>query len=397
MKFLIFGLPLVQAWWDNGHMLAAEVARQQLPDDKVALLSDLLADWHLDFPGGDDLASAATWSDHIKCSPGGKPCRSPFDALSLFDSWHYANKPYDRDNLKLERIQEMQQRAFENPSLPWFLKEALHTLNASDTRFAFQLVLRMCLHVMGDLHQPLHLASGFFNDSEFGEVLDDKGGNLLEVRIAEAGGTEKKMNLHAFWDAAGGLYLANWPLLQADRADLRRNASSLLQEFPQSSFEEYDEAELRGCFDGRNEFERCSDTFDRWSNESFQKAIEHVYGNGLTVKTPLSASYIKSAQDFSRRQIALAGHRIHDLLLLVLRRLPEQRKPEPRAPAQGCNQFVTGLGAALSGAALASVFFLIIPLCRAGSGASSRDRLRRTNDLQLPIATASGSTSGSQG
>eukprot|EP00913_Durusdinium_trenchii_P005753 g5367.t1 len=42
---LLFTIPPVAwAWWDNGHMLTAEIARQQLTKSQVAVINGLLED-----------------------------------------------------------------------------------------------------------------------------------------------------------------------------------------------------------------------------------------------------------------------------------------------------------------------------------------------------------------
>lgn len=350
----------VLAWWDTGHMLVAEVARQQLPSDQVAQLNTLLSEWEVAYPGMVDIVSSAVWPDQIKCVEPSPYCTSPkLDGLDLFDGWHYTNYPYNPDNLVLT---ESEKTVDGNPSATWFLQEAMKTYGRSQTRFAFQLMLRFTLHIIGDLHQPLHCAAGYFNDTEFGQLLHgDLGGNLLNVQVSEPGGTIANLNLHAFWDGAGMLYVNNWPLSPEGVQDLQRNASNLIADFPKNTLPEYQQSDMQGCFDGVTKT-FCRDTFPRWANESFQKAVEHAYGMGLTLHGPLPADYVAQAQAFSRRQIALGGYRLADVLRVVLSKLP----PPPATTRSTTSQlwngnemfpfFIGGAGVAIISAAAAALW-----------------------------------------
>ena len=51
----------------------------------------------------------------------------------------------------------------------------------------------LCLHLVGDIHQPLHTAQLFTVEYRTG----DRGGNEICVRVTQAG---QPMDLHRFWD-----------------------------------------------------------------------------------------------------------------------------------------------------------------------------------------------------
>ena len=80
-------------WWDYGHMLVAEVARQQLNATEVAALNGVLSDWARDFPNSSDVVSVAPWPDMIKCKSVSPFCRNPKpEAIGLFSAWHFDDK-----------------------------------------------------------------------------------------------------------------------------------------------------------------------------------------------------------------------------------------------------------------------------------------------------------------
>jgi hypothetical protein len=108
------------------------------------------------------------------------------------------------------------------------------------------------VHFMGDLHQPMHAAGGQVRDEQTGQMVMDRGGNLVKIRLL---GVET--NLHSAWD---GL-LVDWgPTTVDDYADH-------LMTF-----------EMRG----RSVEELQRGTLDDWFNESHYAAVHDSYaiGNG---------------------------------------------------------------------------------------------------------------------
>jgi hypothetical protein len=55
------------------------------------------------------------------------------------------------------------------------------------------MMMRYLIHVIGDIHQPLH-ASELFNDGLF--VNGDQGGNLFKIKYKD-----HIDNLHKLWDS----------------------------------------------------------------------------------------------------------------------------------------------------------------------------------------------------
>merc|ERR1711920_1093087 len=66
----------------------------------------------------------------------------------------------------------------------------------------------------------------------------------------------------------------------------------------------------------------CMKLFKRWANETHWLAVTEAYGHGLTEGQVPSAEYIANLQQVSRRQIALGGYRLADILRAILPKLP---------------------------------------------------------------------------
>jgi hypothetical protein len=146
-------------WFDFGHRLVAEIAESRFTDPTREAVRDLLA--------GQSAADASLWADRIRFQ---RRDTSPF---------HFVNIPlgagaYDpvRDcpggRCVIGAVDSFQ-RVLASPSAP---------------RSERAEALRFLLHLIGDLHQPLHVADN-----------QDKGGNNTQVRLGERG-----TNLHKAWD-----------------------------------------------------------------------------------------------------------------------------------------------------------------------------------------------------
>jgi hypothetical protein len=146
-------------WFDFGHRLVAEVAESRFTDHTRAAVRDLLA--------GQSPADASLWADRIRSQ---RRDTSPL---------HYVNIPLIADAYDPVRdcpdgrcvigAVDSFQRVLASPSAP---------------RSERVEALRFLLHLIGDLHQPLHVADN-----------QDKGGNNTQVRLGGRG-----TNLHKAWD-----------------------------------------------------------------------------------------------------------------------------------------------------------------------------------------------------
>ena len=160
--------PPALAWGADGHRLVADFAQARLSAPARAEADRLLA---LD-PGA-TLASLATWADEVR-----NPATAP---------WHYVNLPsdgacrFDDDRVCL------QGRCA--PSAIDRLTADLRRPSDDNRRLH---ALKYLLHLVADLHQPLH--AGW---------REDKGGNAFQLQAFGRGS-----NLHALWDSA---LISHWP------------------------------------------------------------------------------------------------------------------------------------------------------------------------------------------
>lgn len=163
-------------------------------------------------------------------------------------------------------------------------EETLSDTNASPELRA--VYLSWLIHLIGDMHQPLHCESYF--DAEFPN--GDRGGNDFYVKPEQQG-----VRLHGIWD--GLLGTVENPVIDW------RYALKLQADYPKASMPELNK----------------DTTPKSWSLESRKLAVKYGYLNGhLRGSTnsddalPLPEGYLKNAQAVAERRGALAGYRLAD-------------------------------------------------------------------------------------
>ena len=149
------------AWSTPGHRVVAAIAEERLSPDARALVREILGSTPMSDP------DVAGWADAQR-DPATKP-------------WHYVNVPMgaagydaDRDCPRGECVVAAIARAETR------LRDARSALDRADA-------LRWLLHLVADVHQPLHAGDR-----------GDRGGNDLPTRRARGRG--QPGNLHRVWD-----------------------------------------------------------------------------------------------------------------------------------------------------------------------------------------------------
>ena len=149
------------AWGKTGHRVVAAIADTQLSGLARAQIERILGP-------GQSLADVANWPDEQRSAPG--------------EFWHKTATPWHYVTLNGIIYDHAPPEGDALDALDRFSK-TLKDPNAS--RADKQLALRFIVHLVGDLHQPLHVGK-----------CCDRGAN--EVKVTWFG---KPTNLHAVWDS----------------------------------------------------------------------------------------------------------------------------------------------------------------------------------------------------
>ena len=145
-------------WFELGHRVVARIAETRLTPHAAAAVRDLL--------GGQSMADASAWADLIR---GRRPDTSPLHFVNIpLNATAYDSARDCRASCIISAI-ENERRTLADP--------AASTVERAEA-------LRFLIHLIADLHQPLHVSDN-----------GDKGGNLTQVQFAGKG-----TNLHKVWD-----------------------------------------------------------------------------------------------------------------------------------------------------------------------------------------------------
>ena len=167
-------VPAVHAWNATGHQVITEIALHHMTPHALKRFKAYE-------PSPDGLLWASTWLDKVR---GRWPASRPM---------HYIDMPYLMPNTSnaSPKLSGM------NAVLAVYQAKKM-LLNDKLSMPERVVALRVLLHVVGDLHQPLHAINRFSSRYPKG----DRGGNL--VRLAK---NKVAKNLHAYWDRGAGLLL----------------------------------------------------------------------------------------------------------------------------------------------------------------------------------------------
>lgn len=162
---LIAGAPTSAfAWGAVGHRTVAAIAVRLLPPAKVAKMSAIMASLEKD----NDVIDGASYPDEYLRN-----------AAPQFNNWHFADLPDDGSRYDCK-----------NDCLFYALDKELAVVREGNGDKAEAVALAWVIHLVGDLHQPLHMTGR------------DKGGNHFAVtyRGQDTCIGTAHVELHSVWD-----------------------------------------------------------------------------------------------------------------------------------------------------------------------------------------------------
>lgn len=177
-------------WGATGHRAVGEIAALHLSKKAKKEIEKIL--------GGQGLAMVSTFGDDIKSD----------NAYDKYYTWHFVNFPFDT---KYEDS-EKNKRGDIVTGINHCIK-VLKDPNSSEEDKVF--FLKFLVHLIGDLHQPLHVGRG-----------EDKGGNDIKLEWHR-----RKSNLHRVWDSDMiGFYNMSYSELVDNRKKLSKSQITAIKE-----------------------------------------------------------------------------------------------------------------------------------------------------------------------
>jgi len=154
-----FNFQAAEVWGPTGHRATGEIADLYLTKKAKRQIEKLL--------NGESLAMVSTFADEIRSD----------DSYGDFATWHYVNFPFNSSYEAHPKSEKGDLYAAIHKCIS-VLKDSERS--TSDKAFH----LKMLVHFIGDLHQPLHVG-----------IAEDRGGNRFQVQWYDEG-----TNLHTVWD-----------------------------------------------------------------------------------------------------------------------------------------------------------------------------------------------------
>jgi nuclease S1 len=162
VTFIIFMFLAIKAssWGLTGHRVVGQIAENYLSKKASKEVKKIL--------GTESLADVANWMDFIKSEP----------SYDYMKPWHYVTVPEG----KTYETSEKEPKGDVIWAINKFIGELKSdTLTLEEQQFA----LKFLVHLIGDIHQPLHVGNGH-----------DKGGNDVKIKYFW-----QNSNLHRIWDS----------------------------------------------------------------------------------------------------------------------------------------------------------------------------------------------------
>ena len=308
--FLLAVVPTsLMAWGGIGHMTVAYVAYQKLTPAAKARVRDLLklnpdyANWEKQIPAGASaderdcmiFMMAAVWPDDIKGeaqysddgtdggnTPGGETSAQNIGYTDLLRHkyWHFVDTPFSPDQTPLPTIPAP------NAQTQIVAFRAVLASSQPDELKSYDLV--WLIHLVGDVHQPLHAVTRVTRSAPKG----DAGGNKVKL-FGDAAS-----NLHSYWDDLPGYECK----FCNDKVQCVNRATVLGKTLQPNAVKT-----------GHN-----TDTA-AWIRESFEYARTDVYRDPIGSEDKLytivpGSQYERQAYELALQRVAVAGERLAQVL-----------------------------------------------------------------------------------
>lgn len=305
------------AWGEKGHKTVGQIAQLRLANtNTLTRINQILRP-------GETLANISMWADRVKDSSNFDPQAVHPDpdtqhffrqmAFQRNREWHFVDLP-----LQCQGYSDIDCKTFTSQTdIVHIINLSIRKLRGGNVpRLTSRNALRLLVHLVGDLHQPLHVGVGFINvDGDNNQILiernptrvlendfpHDRGGNDLLISGADSD------NLHSFWDI---------DLVEEARGNqsLFQFATSLNNSIPQSP-----------SWDGQGNAYTWA---EQWASDSLQVSNQRAY-NSIRIKnvviiddepkyrTERGNNYTSQNTPIVEQQLKKGGYRLAKLLQAV--------------------------------------------------------------------------------
>lgn len=257
-------------------MVVAKIAERHLHEDVKNQIDELIC--VLNCPDSATFVEATCWLDDI-INRG----------LGMVATWHGRAGPYSPDGfLSLKEIASISSKYRGNDGVAAIQKGVDTLSNPKAGKWEKAFMLRVLLHVVADIHCPMHCIQLY--SEKFPE--GDRGGVKFELSGPK---DLVKKNLHSLWDSI--LLIDN---IGVNNRPISKNTAEFIDELADKITTAYPKEQF------------CDQLFeiavDNWAQESFEAGIEAYHG--ITPCTEPSQEYLEKGRSIAFKRLALAGYRL---------------------------------------------------------------------------------------
>jgi len=287
------------AWNATGHKLVASIAWDNLSETARKNIVSLL----LKAPKGNCLrelfhssegereffVATATWPDIIR---GGKDVSQQCKNLHQ-PEWHFKDRFWSGFSGDSQNPPKDLNRPLAKINAVERLERFRPFVNGNGNAGERAMRVAWILHLVGDIHQPLHTSGRVTATEQNGDI----GGNTFFVGATKIiNGKKVTPTLHSYWDN-----IVDRTEPRGSNEDfssyIKRLTSKFQSDFPKSHFSSLEPSQ-----------------FDKWSLESLKLAQQNAYPKTLKRGQLPNAPYQANTFKIAEESIAEAGYRLADLL-----------------------------------------------------------------------------------
>ncbi|KAL4441145.1 hypothetical protein ABPG74_002095 [Tetrahymena malaccensis] len=279
---------------DLPHMLILGIAKQVLieKDPEIIQIAEKYFD-QFEEPhqkGQVQFEEHSIWSDDIKFLYK--------SGVKYWDTWHYIDQIYNPTNYPININNQKESNSNAQAAFNQ-IKETFKNKNLIGKITVMKhIFLKHLVHLVGDIHQPLHTVSFFSQKFQNGDL----GGNKQMVQLSDS----KKNNLHFYFDSGAFFYTfddrIHRPFNESFTDYFGNEVERLIKLYPREELKINDE----------------DVQFDQWVAESYKISTEQIYTQiDLTgsqkVNKITDENHLKN-QELCQKQITKAGYRLANIL-----------------------------------------------------------------------------------
>jgi len=248
---------------------------------------------------------AAIYADELKSAK-----------IDEFNEMHFNNFVFNPNGLTVREEADQ-------PNALAFIYKAIDTFNSTRQgpyTWTDTFLLRMLIHIVGDMHQPLHMTTMYLEEYPKG----DEGGNKFKIHYSNKSDEEAERlglptNLHAYWDQGAAEFpsFPIRPLPEKDQIWIATYADQMWKNYSRASFDK----------------ELAEKNITKWGLAVFNTSRDTLYPPLLNNGHTITPNYTDTMFPIMKQLITLAGYRLSDILVSLLAnstREPAVRDPRPQ-------------------------------------------------------------------